>query len=168
MLTERFDVVVVRAGPAGAAAAIAARRQGAEVLLLDRADFPRDKPCGDGIAAEAVDVLASIGVHGVTDGYPAIERLRLVAPGGAVVSRALPRAAHTIPRRPAPVRGRLLLAGDALSLTNPFTGEGIFYAVLSGSLAGAAAAAGPGRVADRYRSALRHRLGRHFRHSGVA
>ena len=31
----------------------------------------------------------------------------------------------------------MLLAGDALSLINPFTGEGIFYAVLSGALAGA-------------------------------
>jgi flavin-dependent dehydrogenase len=70
--------------------------------------------------------------------------------------------------RPAPARGRFLLAGDALSLINPFTGEGIFYAVLSGSLAGAAAAAGPERVAERYRAALRHRLGRHLRHSGFA
>jgi len=62
----------------------------------------------------------------------------------------------------------MLLAGDALSLINPFTGEGIFYAVLSGALAGAAAAAGPDRVAGRYRAALRRRLGRHLRHSGLA
>jgi geranylgeranyl reductase family protein len=93
------DVVVVGAGPAGATAAIAARRGGARVLLLDKADFPRDKPCGDGIAAEALDVLAGLGVTGVTDGYPPVERLRLVGPGGGAVARPLPRPAHTVPRR---------------------------------------------------------------------
>ena len=67
---RHYDVAVVGAGPAGSAAALAARRRGARVLLLDRADFPRDKPCGDGIAAEALDVLAELGVTGVTDGYP--------------------------------------------------------------------------------------------------
>jgi flavin-dependent dehydrogenase len=65
-----------------------------------------------------------------------------------------------------PARGRLLLTGDALSLINPFTGEGIFYAVLSGALAGAAAA-GPTPGA-RYAAALRARLGRHLRHSRAA
>jgi hypothetical protein len=40
--------------------------------------------------------------------------------------------------------------------------------VLSGALAGAAAAGGPERVAERYRHALRRRLGRHLRHSGLA
>ncbi len=320
MPVERCDVAVVGAGPAGSAAAIAACRAGARVLLLDRADFPRDKPCGDGIAAEAVTVLRGLGVTGVTDGYPPIERLRLVGPGGVTVARPLPRPAHTVPRRvfderlvraavaagadlrrhvvravhddgagsvvidgryaarvligadgagsvvrralghpvnppghlavairgyapstntteqvivttsrqwpayawefplgdgtanvgygevlrgvplsrayllerlnallagtepaclrghhlplstrrPPPGRGRMLLAGDALSLINPFTGEGIFYAVLSGSLAGTAAAAGPHRVAERYRDALGRRLGRHLRHSGLA
>jgi len=79
--------------------------------------------------------------------------------------------AHLLPlstRRPPPGRGRLLLAGDALSLINPFTGEGIFYAVLSGSLAGAAALAGPEHAAAAYTRALRQRLGRHLRHSGLA
>src|SRR3954454_10719983 len=91
--------MVVGAGPAGATAAIAARRAGASVLLLDRADFPRDKPCGDGIAAEALDVLAGLGVTGVVDDHRPIERLRLVGPGGVAVSRKLPRPAHTVPRR---------------------------------------------------------------------
>jgi flavin-dependent dehydrogenase len=55
-----------------------------------------------------------------------------------------------------------------MSLINPFTGEGIFYAVVSGGLAGAAAAAGPEKVAARYTDVLRRRLGRHLRHSGFA
>ncbi|MEU4562115.1 geranylgeranyl reductase family protein [Actinoplanes sp. NPDC023936] len=313
-----YDVAVIGAGPAGSAAALAALRGGASVLLLDRADFPRDKPCGDGIAAEAVDVLTGLGVPDPVRGFRQVERLRLVAPGGAAVARPLPRPAHTVPRRifderlvraavaggaewrrhttrrvrgddpvvideryrarvligadgagsvvrrslghganpaghlaiairgyapaadtgeqviittrqrwpayawqfpigdgtanvgygellrgrplsraylrnrlavllpgaepvsvrghhlplstarPVAGRGRMLLAGDALSLINPLTGEGIFYAVLSGALAGAEAARGPRDVARRYAEALRRRLGRHLRHSGLA
>ena len=58
-----WDLVVVGAGPAGAAAALGAlrTRPGLRVLLLDRADFPRDKCCGDGIAPHALDVLRSRG-----------------------------------------------------------------------------------------------------------
>ena len=53
--------------------------------------------------------------------------------------------AHRLPLstgRPRQPDGRVLLAGDAASLINPLTGEGIFYAVLSGALAGAAAVHG--------------------------
>jgi flavin-dependent dehydrogenase len=290
------------------------------VLLLDRADFPRDKPCGDGIAAHTLDVLAGLGVTDAAAGHPPVAALRLIAPGGAAVARPLPRPAYTVPRRvfdarlvaaavaagaelrrhtvrtvhdddgrvlidgtfsagvligadgassvvrralghpvnpdghlaiairgystaphngdeqlivttrarwpayawvfpvgdgtanvgygevlrgtpltrsyllrrleellpgtaptglrahhlplstrrPDPARGRILLVGDALSLINPFTGEGIFYAVLSGALAGSAAAAGGPGVAHRYAHALRDRLGRHLRHSSFA
>jgi menaquinone-9 beta-reductase len=318
---ERWDVVVVGGGPAGAAAALAARAAGRSVLILDRADFPRDKVCGDGIAPEALDVLAGLGVDParLTEGYPAVPRLRLRSPGGATVERAMHRPASVVPRevfdarlltaalasgaefrrhtvrrvdagpahvevdgsftadvvvaadgaesvvrralgiapnrphhtaiairgyapdpmeapdvqviatteqrwpayawsfplgdgranvgygelvsggatragllagldallpgveptalrahrlplstgRPRLPDGRVLLAGDAASLINPLTGEGIFYAVLSGALAGAAAAHGheAGRT---YRQAMRRRLGRHLRHSSTA
>ncbi|WP_092380657.1 geranylgeranyl reductase family protein [Micromonospora phaseoli] len=320
---DEFDVVVVGAGPAGVAAALAARRAGAGVLLLDRADFPRDKACGDGIAAHALDVLAELGVTDAVAGYPPVPALRLVAPDGGAVARALPRPAYTVPRevfdarlvaaavdagavlgrqavrrvevrgdrvvldgeisagvvvgadgagsvvrrtlgqrnnpdrhlalairgyapaqpgppvqhivtsaarwpayawsfpigdgranigygevlrsesltrahlldrlaallpgtdpatvtglrahhlplstfRPVPGRGRVLLAGDALSLINPLTGEGIFYALRSGALAGTAATGAPEQAARRYVDALRHRLGRHLRHSSAA
>ncbi|MFG1757233.1 geranylgeranyl reductase family protein [Micromonospora echinofusca] len=320
---DEFDVVVVGAGPAGSAAALAARRAGASVLLLDRSDFPRDKACGDGIAAHALDVLDELGVPDAVAGYAPLPALRLVGPGGGTVARALPRPAYTVPRkvfdarlvaaavaagarlrrhtvrhvevrddrvlldgglaaravvgadgagsvlrralghrpnpdrhlalairgyapaltgppeqlivtsaprwpayawsfpigdgranvgygevlrgeplsrahlvdrlgallpgtdpatvtdlrahhlplsthRPAPGQGRLLLAGDALSLINPFTGEGIFYALLSGALAGAAAAGSPEQAARRYAATLRRRLGTHLRHSSVA
>ncbi|WP_329111509.1 geranylgeranyl reductase family protein [Micromonospora sp. NBC_01699] len=319
---DSYDVAVIGAGPAGASAALAARRAGASVLLLDRSDFPRDKACGDGIAAHTLDVLAELGVRDAVSGFAPVPALRLVAPGGGQVTRALPRPAYTVPRkvfdarlvaaavaagadlrrhtvrriesrpdrvvldrmlsaravvgadgagsvvrralghgnnpdghlaiairgyapagngpvqqqiitsgsgwpayawsfpigdgranigygevlrgtpvsrsrlldglhtllpelaadtvtdlrahhlplstsRPAPGRNRIVLAGDALSLINPFTGEGIFYAVLSGALAGTAAATSPHRAADRYAHALRRRLGRHLRHSSA-
>lgn len=339
VVMDHYDVVVVGAGPAGSSAALAALRAGASVLLLDRADFPRDKPCGDGIAAQALDVLASLGVPDPAAGFRLVPALRLVGPAGREVRRRLPRPAYTVPRRifdarlvaaavaagavlgrhavrrvgtrdglvvldgaiagravvgadgagsvvrraldfpanpdghlalairgyspapggvseqrivtspdrwpayawsfpigwsasprdiswtalsscriganvgygevlrgqpltrahlldrlaallpdvdpgtvtelrahhlplstrrPPPGRGRVLLAGDALSLINPFTGEGIFYAVLSGALAGAAAARQPQTAADRYAGALRQRLGTHLRHSSTA
>ncbi|MFD0596887.1 hypothetical protein ACFQZ4_35360 [Catellatospora coxensis] len=79
--------------------------------------------------------------------------------------------AHHLPLstwRPPAGHGRLLLAGDALSLINPFTGEGIFYAVLSGSLAGQAAVSPGGPAAGQaYTVALRRRLARHLRHTSL-
>ena len=51
---ERFDVLVVGAGPAGSAAAIHLARGGARVLLADKARFPRDKPCGGGLTGRAL------------------------------------------------------------------------------------------------------------------
>lgn len=99
----QWDLVIVGAGPAGCAAASAAlnRNRDARVLLVDRQTFPRDKACGDGIAAEVLDVLASLrfDTGAVLAGYPALDTLRLTAPGGAVAERRMARPVHTIPRR---------------------------------------------------------------------
>ena len=54
---ERFDAIVVGAGPAGSATAIRLARGGASVLLADRVPFPRDKPCGGGLTGRAVREL---------------------------------------------------------------------------------------------------------------
>ena len=121
-------------------------------------------PLGDG--------TANVGYGEVLRGEPLsraylLGRLRDLLPGAEPAGLR----GHHLPlstRRPAPGRGRVLLAGDALSLINPFTGEGIFYAVLSGALAGAAAADPAAGAAGRYRAALRNRLGRHLRHSRLA
>ncbi|HVM26542.1 MAG TPA: geranylgeranyl reductase family protein [Mycobacteriales bacterium] len=319
-----WDLVVVGAGPAGAAAALSALqlRPDARVLLLDRAAFPRDKSCGDGIAPHAVDELRRLGVDDVlTDRVP-VHRLRLRTSRGTEVSRPLRRPDHVVPRevfdarlveravargavlaqhtvrrlevrhdavvldrevggrvvvgadgangvvrrligaprqpagatavavrgyadappgepeqlilvdeedwpsyawsfpdgtgranvgygmllpalrakdaggrevlhgrlaellpdtaperlvshhlplttsRPRQPDGRVLLAGDAMSLINPLTGEGIYYALLSGRLAGAAALAGAGAGAL-HRADLRRALGTHLRHTSA-
>ncbi|WP_447009847.1 geranylgeranyl reductase family protein [Saccharothrix hoggarensis] len=315
-------MVVVGAGPAGSTAAIAALRAdpSARVLMLDSADFPRDKVCGDGVAPHAMDVLAGLGVAvaELSVGTTPVTTLRLVSPGGTQVRRSFARPAFVIPRvlldarlvhaaldagavlerrrvrtlvqqegtvvidgavhartvigadgaesvvrrqcgaggaragtlaialrgytsadpwpvseqrlimaaahwpayawvfpvgdgtanvgygelvrtttstraeltarlhellpdmpplrlrghrlplspgRPGVTHGQVLLAGDAASLINPLTGEGIYYAVLSGALAGAAATSpDPARS---YRRSLHHTLGRHLRHTDV-
>jgi len=54
------DVVVVGGGPAGTAAAIELRRSGRSVVLLDRAVFPRDKCCGDGLTTLALRELEQL------------------------------------------------------------------------------------------------------------
>ncbi|HZD37040.1 MAG TPA: FAD-dependent oxidoreductase, partial [Actinomycetes bacterium] len=63
MRPSSWDLIVVGAGPAGAAAALEARRLAPEarVLLLDRERFPRDKACGDGIGPHAAAELAALG-----------------------------------------------------------------------------------------------------------
>ena len=54
---ERFDAIVVGAGPAGSVTAIRLSRARARVLLVDKARFPRDKPCGGGLTMRAVREL---------------------------------------------------------------------------------------------------------------
>ena len=59
---QAADVVIAGGGPAGAAAAHTLASAGADVLVLERARFPRDKSCGDGVTAHAVDILGHMGV----------------------------------------------------------------------------------------------------------
>ncbi|MET0741579.1 MAG: geranylgeranyl reductase family protein [Candidatus Nanopelagicales bacterium] len=313
-----YDVAVVGAGPAGSAAALAAlrARPDARVLLLDRSDFPRDKPCGDGIAPQVVDALEVLSAGDPTVGFAPVEHLHLTGPHGSSVRRRLSRPTKVVPRavfdsrlvqsatdrgaqfvrhtvrdvavgrdevvidgrfaahavvaadgangtlrrqlgvpptpskavaialrayvmtnetdqrivmaergwpayawlfpigdgranvgygmsigegvsraaledglrrllpqvgtlhdrrahrlplsigRPRQPDGRVVLAGDAASLINPFTGEGIYYAVVSGAIAGTAALAGPD-AGHRARVAIRRTLGRHLRHTAL-
>jgi menaquinone-9 beta-reductase len=63
-MTETLEasVIVVGAGPTGAAAAFFMAQAGLDVLLVDQATFPRDKSCGDSICPGAVGVLAKMGL----------------------------------------------------------------------------------------------------------
>jgi geranylgeranyl reductase family protein len=58
----QFDAAVVGAGPAGSAAAYFLVHAGLRVALLDKADFPRDKTCGDGLTPRALSVLEGMGI----------------------------------------------------------------------------------------------------------
>ncbi|WP_245966704.1 NAD(P)/FAD-dependent oxidoreductase [Sphaerisporangium album] len=320
-MDDVWDLIIVGGGPAGSAAALRAKqlRPDARVLLLDKADFPRDKACGDGIAAHGRDELALLGVPGLIDDHRPARRLEVVSPGGARVHATVARPNYVVPRmvfdarlveaarergvevrrhnvremdvrgdrvvldgatvgrvvvgadgansvvrrlaglppspprhtaiavrgyadvpadddvqfiamqrdgwpayawsfpvgdgtanvgfgmllprlratglpgrqvlhgrlaellphlpardlrahhlplspgRPRPGAGRVLLAGDAAGLINPLTGEGIYYALLSGRLAGEAAVTAPGEPLRAYRRGLRGALGRHLR-----
>jgi geranylgeranyl reductase family protein len=85
------DVLVVGAGPAGAAAGLAARRRGLDVLVVDKATFPRDKTCGDGLTTAALRFLEQLGIDIRTlPGYMPVRETVLVSPSGRHVSLPLP------------------------------------------------------------------------------
>lgn len=81
------EVAVVGAGPAGSAAAAWAARAGREVLLIDAAEFPRDKTCGDGLTPRAVCELRRLGLGDWLDGHIAHQGLRLRGFGSALEVR---------------------------------------------------------------------------------
>src|SRR3954452_77256 len=95
------DVLIIGAGPAGATAALAAlrARPDATVRLLDAATFPRDKACGDGIAAHALAELRALGACELTAGHRPVAWLDLRTPGGVRVRAEPARPNYVIPRR---------------------------------------------------------------------
>ncbi|WP_127480980.1 NAD(P)/FAD-dependent oxidoreductase [Nocardioides pantholopis] len=97
--TTTWDLLVVGAGPAGAATALGALAQDPRlrVGLLDRAAFPRDKACGDGVAPQVLDLLVGVGVRGLLDDRVPVRRLRLQR-GAAGVDRDMARPGWVVPR----------------------------------------------------------------------
>lgn len=99
-MVRAHDAVIVGAGPGGSATAHFLAQAGLDVLLLDRADFPRDKTCGDGLTPRALRVLDQMGIFGDVsnvgcrvDGYTVVApngrrtSAELAAPGALVVPR---------------------------------------------------------------------------------
>ena len=84
------DAIIVGAGPGGAATAHALSGSGLDVLLLDRAEFPRDKTCGDGLTPRALRALERLGVlHEVLARACRVDSYHVVAPNGAATTASL-------------------------------------------------------------------------------
>jgi geranylgeranyl reductase family protein len=83
-MDSHADVVVVGAGPAGSAAAAWAARAGRDVLVIDAANFPRDKACGDGLTPRAVAELEQLGLGEWLDARIRHRGLRMSGFGGEV------------------------------------------------------------------------------------
>ncbi|MFH0954842.1 MAG: NAD(P)/FAD-dependent oxidoreductase [Candidatus Micrarchaeota archaeon] len=60
--SSEFDAIIVGAGPGGASMAMYLQKQGQNVLLLEKSEFPRDKICGDAIGVRAMVVLRELGI----------------------------------------------------------------------------------------------------------
>ena|SRR5438128_2656207 len=100
---KRFDAIVVGAGPAGSATAIRLARAGVDVLLLDRARFPRDKPCSEYLSPETTRLLERLDpdvLAAVEQAAPArLYGMKVVAPDGtAMIGRFTARHRWPSPR----------------------------------------------------------------------
>lgn len=101
------DVVVVGAGPAGAAASAFLAAEGVDVVTLERAFFPRDKVCGDGLTPRAVTMLRRLGLEDrLRDrGYQPVQQYRIVSTWGDAVRAGVPAFGkgppytYVVPRR---------------------------------------------------------------------
>jgi menaquinone-9 beta-reductase len=120
---ERVDVLVVGGGPAGSATARLLADAGRSVLVVDRAEFPRDKPCSEYMSPEAVRILDRLGVVG------GLEAAGAVPLAGTAVTAA----------RGARLHGRFALAGR-----HPFrpTGLSVSRRILDHQLVASARQAG--------------------------
>jgi menaquinone-9 beta-reductase len=78
------DVLVVGGGPGGAAAAYYLARQGIDVTVVDKASFPREKVCGDGLTPRSVAALLRMGIDTDDPGFERVEGLRVYSRGATI------------------------------------------------------------------------------------
>ncbi|HEX3090375.1 MAG TPA: geranylgeranyl reductase family protein, partial [Ilumatobacteraceae bacterium] len=97
------DVVIVGAGPAGSTAATLLARAGRSVVVVDKAVFPRDKCCGDGLTTLALRELEQLGLQpSMVPNWKSVDAAWLRSPSGREVCVPLPDDgifAATTPRR---------------------------------------------------------------------
>lgn len=165
-----LDVAIIGAGPAGAAAALAARRAGASVLLVDRAAFPRTKVCGCCLNHAALEALSQLDAAGALRrlGADALTQLDLAAGGrrarlaldsGIAISRgamdaalirlAIERGVAFVPRIRATVAGRAVRLKPLDAAGEPVTVEPGIIIAADGLGASAMGDAAPARRGSR-------------------
>lgn len=97
-LPSACEVLVVGAGPAGAAAAALLAREGIDTVLIDQHAFPRDKVCGDGLIPDAHRALERLGVHDeVMAAAQPVGHVRCIGPRGGHID--VPGRLAVLPRR---------------------------------------------------------------------
>jgi len=107
--SRHVDVIIAGAGPGGTTAAALLAQIGWNVLLVDRAHFPRDKTCGDGLTPRAIAVVERLGLLDdlLAVGHEPLHGARVVAPTGEILdvrfdcyapALGLPGIALVVPR----------------------------------------------------------------------
>ncbi|SEP85441.1 geranylgeranyl reductase family [Mycobacterium sp. 88mf] len=113
-------MVVVGAGPAGSAAAAWAARAGRDVQVVDAAQFPRDKSCGDGLTPRAVAELERLGMGPWLDTRIRHHGLRMSGFGADVEVRwpgpSFPSTGSAVPRTELDDRIRSVAADDGAKM----------------------------------------------------
>ncbi len=90
-MTNQSEVVIVGAGPAGSAAAIVLARAGCSVSVFDKASFPREKCCGDGLTSLALRELEKLGFEPSTvPSWNPVDEFVLTSPRGRQTRYPLP------------------------------------------------------------------------------
>jgi geranylgeranyl reductase family protein len=172
----RGDLVVVGAGPAGSAAAAWAARAGRDVLVIDSATFPRDKPCGDGLTPRAIAELTRLGLGDWLDTRIRHRGLRMSGFGGEVEvdwpGRSFPSYSSAVARVELDDRirkvaeesgARMLLGAKAVAVHHDSSRRVVSLTLADGTEVGCRQLI----VADGARSSLGRKLGRRWHQETV-
>lgn len=120
MTTNAVETVIVGAGPAGATAATLLAREDREVLVVDKAVFPRDKCCGDGLTALALRELEQLDFDPATvDSWRVVEDVVIRSPSGKERRYPLPEGSgyHAAVARRADLDHALVRLAEAAGAT---------------------------------------------------
>lgn len=92
MKTLSTDILIIGAGPGGASLAYLLARAGRDVTLVDRAAFPRDKTCGDGLTPRAIEVIRRLGLDIDEIATVPVDDALMVSPAGLRATLHFPEA----------------------------------------------------------------------------